>query len=299
MASIMEKNRGDITFHLLLNQADNMNITKLEEFSEQWHVAIFIYYMDDDILSQYCRFSRYFINGRYVAALMYRFIIPEIVKGLAKRVLYLDGDVVCNGDITAFLDIDLKEFIAGVAEDRRGSEYAKRLHIKKYFNSGVLLIDITRWNEENLTEQIMKKIRRESETNPDLPCPDQDILNIYLNGKALFVSHKYNLPYRLVQPSFFKSKIINEDPMKASLIHFIGAIKPWTTYNQSVPIVKVWAQAKANSPWKNVSLHYPNSQKAIHQAARDARRRGAYGEMFSWYIKFFKSKIDGTRTVGY
>lgn len=58
------------------------------------------------------------------------------------------------------------------------------------------------------------------------------------------------MPYRLVQPSFFKAKIDNEDAMQASLIHFIGAIKPWTTYNQSVPIVKVWAQAKANSPWK-------------------------------------------------
>lgn len=44
---------------------------------------------------------------------------------------------------------------------------------------------------------------------------DQDILNIYLDNKALFVSHKYNMPYRLVQPSFFKAKIENEDAMQA------------------------------------------------------------------------------------
>lgn len=38
---------------------------------------------------------------------MYRFIIPEIMRTFADRVLYLDGDVVCNGDITKFIDMDL------------------------------------------------------------------------------------------------------------------------------------------------------------------------------------------------
>ena len=189
--------------------------------------------------------------------------------------------------------------IVGVSEDLKGSEYAGRTHVAKYFNAGIILIDADKWRHENLTDQFLQKMKHESEIHPELPCADQDILNTYLDNKALFVSHKYNMPYRLVQPSFFKARIENEDAMQASLVHFIGAIKPWTTYNQSVPIVKVWAHAKDNSPWKDVPLHEPTSQKAIHQAARDARRRRCYGEMVVWYLKFIKSKMDGTRTVGY
>ena len=299
MASIMEHNKGKVIFHLFVDHIGTENMNRLREFAEQWRLSIHIYYMNDELLSKYCRFNRYLIGGRYVAALMYRFVIPDALKGDVKRVLYLDGDVICNGGIFEFMDVHLGNSIVAVSEDYSGKQYAERLHISKYFNSGVLLIDVDKWNRENLTEQIMKKIKKESEVNPDLPCPDQDILNIYLDNKALFVSHKYNMPYRLVQPSFFKARIENEDAMQASLVHFIGAIKPWTTYNQSVPIVKVWAHAKDNSPWRDVPLHEPTSQKAIHQAARDARRRRCYGEMVVWYLKFIKSKMDGTRTVGY
>lgn len=299
MASIMEHNQAHFMFHILLDKTTEEDISAFEEFAQHWNVSIVLYYMNDEALARYSKFNRYFIDGRYIPTLVYRFVVPDVVASHIKRILYLDGDIVCNGDITEFMGMNLEENIVGVSEDLKGNEYAERTHVFKYFNAGIILIDADKWRQENLTYRFLQKMKNESEIHPELPCADQDILNIYLDKKALFVSHKYNMPYRLVQPSFFKAKIDNEDAMQASLIHFIGAIKPWTTYNQSVPIVKVWAQAKANSPWKDVPLHAPSSQKAIHQAARDARRRHCYGEMMMWYLKFVKSKIDGTKKVGY
>lgn len=300
MASIMEHNKEcNFVFHILVDSTSTDDLDKLQNFANQWGISLVLYYMNDEVLAQYSKFDRYFIDGRYIPTLVYRFVIPEVVAWDIKRVLYLDGDIVCNGDITEFMDLNLEGNIVGVSEDLKGSEYAERTHVAKYFNAGIILIDADKWRHENLTDQFLQKMKHESEIHPELPCADQDILNTYLDNKALFVSHKYNMPYRLVQPSFFKARIENEDAMQASLVHFIGAIKPWTTYNQSVPIVKVWAHAKDNSPWKDVPLHEPTSQKAIHQAARDARRRRCYGEMVVWYLKFIKSKMDGTRTVGY
>ena len=107
MASIMKHNQAHFMFHILLDKTTKEDISAFEEFAQQWNVSIVLYYMNDDILSQYCRFKRYLINGKYVAALMYRFIIPEIMQTIADRVLYLDGDVVCNGNITKFINIDL------------------------------------------------------------------------------------------------------------------------------------------------------------------------------------------------
>lgn len=299
MASIMEHNSSPFAFHILVDKTDEADIEKLQKFSIQWNVPITLYYMNDANLSQYCRFERYRINGKYVAALMYRFFIPELLKDKAERALYLDGDVVCNGDITSFMDIDLQQNIVAVSEDLKGQEYAARMNVERYFNSGVILVDIQQWLSNHISKRILDDLRIAAQKYPEMSCPDQDILNVCLDGKDFFVPHTYNLPYRLVQPSVFKPKIVNEDAMQASLIHFIGAIKPWTTYNQSVPIVKVWAHAKENSPWRDVPIHEPGSQKAFHQAARDARRRHAYKEMVLWYFRFIKSKFDGTRKVGY
>lgn len=299
MASIMEHNKGYFHFHILIDHISQSNLDRFERFSNLWHIPVSLYYMNDNYLSLFCKFKRYYINGKYLASLMYRFVIPDILSDKIDRVLYLDGDVVCNGDLAPLFNVPMGNNIVIASEDRRGREFAKRIHVEKYFNSGMLLINVSQWKSENLTSNFLRRMKFESETNPELPCPDQDVLNKLLAKRVIFVGHKYNMPYRLVQPSIFKPKIINENPKTASIIHFIGAIKPWTIYNQSVPIVKVWAHAKINSPWKDIPLHEPTSQKAIHQAARDARRRHSYWEMVKLYIRFIKSKMDGTKTVGY
>lgn len=302
MVSILQHNMwgGErCHFHILADTIEKKDLAALQEVADTWGIPIDIYYMNDEYLSQFARFHRYFIGGRYLPALLYRFMIPDIISENIQRILYLDGDIVCNGNVVPLICDDMRGNTVTAVSDIQEGKFAKRLSLTKYFNSGVLLIDAQRWREQNLTESFLQYMKKEADEHPELPCPDQDILNIVLHEQTLFADQCYNLQYRLVQPSLFKERIHNGDAMQASLIHFIGAIKPWTTYNQCVPIVKVWAAAKAASPWKDVPLHQPTSQKAIHQAARDARRRGCWGEMLSWYIRFIKSKFDGTPTVGY
>ncbi len=300
MTSILEHNKEEkFCFHLLLDSLGDKENSNLSKFSRQWNVPVHVYVMNDESISKFGKFTRYIIDGKFVGAFIYRFFIPCVLDTNIKKVLYIDGDIVCNGKLSDLFEMDLMGNSVAVSEDIQGEIYAKNFNLKKYFNSGVLLIDTCNWNRKILTIKLLKGLEKALNTKIDLPCPDQDILNIVLENETLFVSQKYNLPYRLVRPSVFKAKIVNGDAEHASLIHFIGAIKPWTSYNQSVPIVKVWAHAKANSPWKDVSLHEPDSQKAIHQAAREARSQGRYGKMLIWYLKFIKSKIDGTRKVGY
>ncbi len=300
MTSIILHNKAmKICFHLFLNKLSEESRIKLREFAKKWNIPIYVYIMNDAMLLKFSAFQRYQIQGNYIPAFIYRFFIPDILYNIADRILYLDGDVLCNGSIQKLLDVDLSENIIAASEDLKSQEYAARLHIQRYFNSGVLLIDIRKWHLHSISEQLTKEIEKNIESGIDLPCPDQDILNILLHEKTLFVDQCYNLPYRLVQPSLIKPKIINENPESASLIHFIGAIKPWTNYNQSVPIVKAWAEAKANSPWLDEPLHKPQSQKALHQAARDWRRQKKWMAMMKAYGCFFYSKFNGTQKNGY
>ena len=255
--------------------------------------------MNDSYISTLCHFSRYIINGKFVAAFLYRFFVPDLISEISSRVLYLDGDIVCNGSISEFMTMNIGNHIVATAPDLKCKEYATRFSLSNYFNAGIILINIDQWMKKNITSLLLETLNLYQSQNIELPCADQDILNIVLKDNTFFVSRKYNMPYRLVRPSLFKKSIKNENPSSASLIHFIGAIKPWTTYNQTVPIVRVWAEAKANSPWAEPPLHSPASQKAIHQAARAARSDHAYLRMIGLYLKFIKSKFDGTPKPGY
>lgn len=300
MTSIMMHNpASSFAFHVLLDHLPQDEMQKLNSFSQKWQVPIFIYIMNDSYISTLCHFSRYIINGKFVAAFLYRFFVPDLISEISSRVLYLDGDIVCNGSISEFMTMNIGNHIVATAPDLKCKEYATRFSLSNYFNAGIILINIDQWMKKNITSLLLETLNLYQSQNIDLPCADQDILNIVLKDNTFFVSRKYNMPYRLVRPSLFKKSIKNENPSSASLIHFIGAIKPWTTYNQTVPIVRVWAEAKANSPWAETPLHSPASQKAIHQAARAARSDHAYLRMIGLYLKFIKSKFDGTPKPGY
>lgn len=300
MTSIMMHNpASSFAFHVLLDHLPQDEMQKLNSFSQKWQVPIFIYIMNDSYISTLCHFSRYIINGKFVAAFLYRFFVPDLISEISSRVLYLDGDIVCNGSISEFMTMNIGNHIVATAPDLKCKEYATRFSLSNYFNAGIILINIDQWMKKNITSLLLETLNLYQSQNIDLPCADQDILNIVLKNNTFFVSRKYNMPYRLVRPSLFKKSIKNENPSSASLIHFIGAIKPWTTYNQTVPIVRVWAEAKANSPWAETPLHSPASQKAIHQAARAARSDHAYLRMIGLYLKFIKSKFDGTPKPGY
>lgn len=286
-------------FHIFVDRIENKELYKFQKFSEKWGISISIYVLNNDKLIKMAKFNRYLVNGKYLPAFIYRFFIPELISNDIKRVLYLDGDVLCNGSINALFSMNMKNNIIAASLDLKSDVRAKELGLKEYFNSGVMLININEWKENEVTKQLVEKLHEVTSNAIELPCPDQDILNMILYGKTLFINQYYNTPYRLVQPSLIKHKIINANPMKAGLIHFIGAIKPWTNYNQVVPIVKIWAAAKADSPWLDKPLHKPESQKALHQAARDWRRRKKWIAMMKAYGCFFYSKFNGTQKNGY
>lgn len=47
MTSIVEHNKGNIIFHLFVDQVGAENLGKLKEFVDRWNSSIYLYYMDD------------------------------------------------------------------------------------------------------------------------------------------------------------------------------------------------------------------------------------------------------------
>ena len=69
---------------------------------------------------------------------------------LPEKVIYLDSDIMLNGNIKELFDIDISNYELGVIKDRYGCWFID----PEYFNSGVLLMNMKNIKESNLLEQV-------------------------------------------------------------------------------------------------------------------------------------------------
>ena len=119
--------------------------------------------------------------------LFFQDIIGNRIKD-AEYLLYLDADTIVTGDLSKI--VRATNLIAAV-EDILPRKYAESLHLSRYHNSGVLLIDIQKWISECSQEQLKEYIQMHS--LQDLKYPDQDILNLVFHDSIFSLPRSYNL----------------------------------------------------------------------------------------------------------
>jgi hypothetical protein len=91
----------------------------------------------------------------------------------------------------------------------------------RYFNAGVLLVDVAKWNSEGLGERALSFVR----ANPDLcVLPDEDALNALLDGNFLQLSPIWNM-----SPLSAASRVVREAALPV-ILHHSGEDKPWRRY---------------------------------------------------------------------
>lgn len=181
------------------------------------------------------------VRSRYPKSMYYRFLLPDIVHD--EKVLYLDCDIINRKSLLNFYDTDLTGKAAAVVEDAQGDDVLLHNRIKysgTYFNSGVMLMNLDYWRKHNIKEQLVEFI----ENNPDR-CyyPDQDALNIVLEGKVSFVNYIYNCQepwydsFDNLLFSHTKFENVIEAIKNPSIIHYTSTLKPW--FNECVHPKKI------------------------------------------------------------
>ena len=156
-------------------------------------------------------------------------MLPEIVS--ADKVLYLDCDIIVRDSLSELFATDLTDLACGVVEDQCGDDI--RLHnpirmFSKYFNSGVLLMNLDYWRNNHVADKLVLWIEN---FDGRLMCPDQDALNVVLEGKVKFLDYKYNY-----QQGFYgdlmwlradKWPAIKEARENPVVVHYTSGEKPW------------------------------------------------------------------------
>ncbi|MGN0818377.1 MAG: glycosyltransferase family 8 protein [Candidatus Coproplasma sp.] len=131
-------------------------------------------------------FNKYFLGGKnekngytpYASIRLFLDLLPDIPE----KLVYLDIDTVCTGDIKELYDVDVSEYEFAAALDYMGHFWIN----KEYCNSGVLLLNMKKIKETGLFEKC-----RNAVTKKKMIMPDQSALN-YLCQAKLILPRRFN-----------------------------------------------------------------------------------------------------------
>ena len=142
------------------------------------------------------------------------------------RIIYLDSDLVIKKDLGSLFFEDLNGHIiraSGIENVERSLEYNffTSLGLEggvKYFNAGVLLIDLQAWRQADITKRCFEFAKKYPNM---LLTADQTILNyVFYDNNFHELDKSYN------HALYASSKQILSD-IDDSIFHFVGSPKPW------------------------------------------------------------------------
>ena len=215
MTSVLKNHpQEDICFYLFSSDLSQQNIEKLNKLKLKYkNFSIQTIQVDKSL------FDNIKLNISYISLeTYYRYVIADLLPDIDK-ILYLDGDLIVNKDITSFYHTDLGDcYFAGVTDLwAEKTNHKKDLGLQKYVNAGVLLMNLKQIRLDNLGEKLIEKTTLLWDR---IKYQDQDILNIVCQDKILLVEDIYNFTMEHIKSDKSKAK-------KAHIIHYTGQKKPW------------------------------------------------------------------------
>lgn len=161
------------------------------------------------------------LRDYYTPSIYYRLFIPTLFPQY-RRAIYLDADIVVNGDITKLYQMPLGERLVAAAPDaiiashedfQLYAEGGLGIPYRQYFNSGVLVMNLDQFRLQGIRERFTYLLET---YHFDTVCPDQDYLNALCFGQVLYLDCGWN-----------KMSIDKNYPGTPSLVHYNMFFKPW------------------------------------------------------------------------
>ena len=220
-------------FSLLENVSEKINIFVIRDSSNKsirLHSKIQEHKNLNKITYKFFDTDEFFHNielAHVSKATFYRLFISDIFNESDLELIYLDADIVCTNDPTFLVDKTFEEMrnknlTFGFLDELYRNQYDepfKRLGMKndKYFNAGVMFLNVYEWNKKKLTEKSLEKI---AELKDKAKFWDQDILNSLVDGNYLSIDSKLNSK---------TSETVSQKNVKDEIfIHYSGKSKPWS-----------------------------------------------------------------------
>ncbi len=175
----------------------------------------------------YSSFEGMPIGRHYSIEIYNRLLAQDLLPASVERILYLDVDIIIRGDLTAFYNQPMEEkvYLTVCVDWNYQTEQMKTHQLSlgmerehRYFNSGVLLMDLTKLRANVTAAQVFAVTKMLSER---LKFPDQDILNyMYAENVQYADENIYNFQAFDLHPLAFSAQ-------GNVILHYAGIQKPW------------------------------------------------------------------------
>ncbi len=178
-------------------------------------------------------------------AVFARLLIPTILADENDRLLYLDCDMIVLRSLRPLFEVDLGGCPVAATKDIEETHPANgprgpRLPFPAelpYFNSGLMLFDLPKWREQNITQAVYDVFEREGER---LSWIDQDALNMALVGRWKGLDPTWNVHPKIA------AKLGGYD--SARIIHYTSMAKPWSRECEH-PQQELYLRYRQQTPW--------------------------------------------------
>lgn len=163
------------------------------------------------------------VRDYYTLTTYYRLILPKAFPTVNKAI-YLDSDIVVRGDISKLLEMDMGDNLVGAVPDASVQifkefitycEGALEIPHEKYFNAGVLMMNLKKMREFKFESKVAELVKKVSFK----VAQDQDLLNVICKDRVLYLPREWN-----VMP-------LGEKVENPCLIHYNLILKPWKQDN--------------------------------------------------------------------
>ena len=320
---------------IIENRSHNCNYdivilyTKLQDYEKQMllsiqenisNVAIRFINMDFWI-KEYNLSSLLQINHITLSA-YFRLLVSSIFENYDK-IIYLDSDIIVEKDIQELYNIDIgSNSIAAVLDTVIAYDLdygllnmglktylSKFLNIKdtnKYFNSGVLLINIKKWKELEIENKLLQVARINNKF-----FHDQNVLNSVFQEDYYELPQQWNFQYHVKFQwlEYHKKlpeeliKLYDDISIKPFLIHYTSVQKPWIQLNHSY-VANWWKYARKSPFYEQLIYDLHNGQIQGVKCAMNDKERNMFrlfhllNNKHKIKANYYRSKILSFLTIG-
>lgn len=225
-------------YNLIINILDGgiseENKINIKSIVNKYDVKVMFFLMDKKTFTN-CPEIRHLKLAAY-----YRILIPEIIPENIKKVIYLDSDIAVIGDISKLFEQNINNYFIGAVKEISQEEVLKVWGddgVTKYFNSGVLLINLEKWRQYKISDKVFDFINK---NKIKIKWADQDALNVILANQWFELENRFNLQ---VSGNYKKEKT------DIIIVHYVGPIKPWHFSYFNYYSKYYWFYIKI-TPWK-------------------------------------------------
>ena len=218
----------DVELYLLHSKLQEKELEPLEKQCGRLGYKFFPVKIEDSWFSQAP------VTKQYPREMYYRLLAPCFLPQKLHRILYLDPDILVINSLKPLWETDMKGRLFAAAAHTGKTNLANNINqvrlgtTHKYFNSGVLLINLDQGRKEILPEEIF---RYAGEHAKELLLPDQDILNAVFGSRTLELDdYLWNYDARNYSTYLLRSGgVCDMDWVMGNtgILHFCGKTKPW------------------------------------------------------------------------